>query len=101
MGYIVVLSGGVGGVKLVFGLLKVLLLDDLIIIVNIGDDFEYFGLLILFDIDMLFYILLGFNDYGKGWGCVDEIWLFFEIMKEFGGEVWFMLGDWDFVLYVF
>ena len=41
---IVALAGGVGGAKLAHGLAQVLNPEDLTIVVNTGDDEEFFGL---------------------------------------------------------
>jgi LPPG:FO 2-phospho-L-lactate transferase len=41
---IVALAGGVGGAKLADGLAQILPPTDLTVIVNTGDDFQYFGL---------------------------------------------------------
>jgi len=48
---IVALAGGVGGAKLAHGLTKILAPDELTVIVNIGDDFEHYGLHISPDLD--------------------------------------------------
>ena len=52
-----VLSGGVGGAKLVLGLSQVLNNDDFMTIVNTGDDFVHLGLKICPDIDTIIYTL--------------------------------------------
>ena len=48
-----VLSGGVGGAKLVLGLSRTLNKEDFITIVNTGDDFVHLGLKICPDIDTI------------------------------------------------
>ena len=52
-----VLSGGVGGAKLVRGLIDFVKAADLMIVGNIGDDFEHWGLHISPDLDTLLYTL--------------------------------------------
>jgi LPPG:FO 2-phospho-L-lactate transferase len=56
-GTVVVLSGGVGGAKLVLGLSRVLDPSILTIIANTGDDFRHLGLAISPDIDTILYTL--------------------------------------------
>lgn len=68
LGKIFVFLGGVGGVKFVVGFDQVFLVGDLMIVCNIVDDFEYFGLYIVFDFDSVFYVFVGFNDIECGWG---------------------------------
>ena len=99
-GTVVVLSGGVGGAKLVLGLSRVLDPSILTIIANTGDDFLYLGLAISPDIDTILYTLAGLVDPEKGWGRRDETWKFMEAIERLGGETWFRLGDADLALHV-
>ena len=48
---IIALSGGVGGAKLALGLSRIMPSEDLLVVVNTGDDFEHLGLSISPDID--------------------------------------------------
>jgi hypothetical protein len=41
---VVALSGGIGGAKLALGLSRIVKPDNLIIVANVGDDFEHLGL---------------------------------------------------------
>ncbi|WP_420722441.1 2-phospho-L-lactate transferase [Hwanghaeella sp. LZ110] len=99
-GKIVVLSGGVGGAKLVYGLSKVLPPDALLVVANTGDDFSHMGLRICPDIDSLTYALSDLADPVRGWGRVDETWNFMRALKQVGGEDWFNLGDMDLALHI-
>jgi len=92
---VVALAGGVGGAKLADGLAHVLQPGKLTIIVNIGDDFEHYGLKICPDIDTVCYTLTGKANPATGWGRADETWNAFESLAELGGPVWFRLGDRD------
>jgi LPPG:FO 2-phospho-L-lactate transferase len=56
---VVALAGGVGGAKLAHGLAQALGPQNLTVIVNIGDDFELFGLRICPDLDTVCYTLAG------------------------------------------
>ncbi len=92
---IVALAGGVGGAKLADGLARVLPSEQLKIIVNTGDDFEYCGLYICPDIDTMVYTLAGIANPTTGWGRADESWRVHEERIRLGSEAWFRLGDLD------
>jgi len=91
----VVLSGGVGGAKLVLGLRDRLKGSQLQVIANTGDDFEHIGLPISPDIDTLIYTLAGLANQATGWGLKDESWGCMAQLEKLGGETWFRLGDQD------
>ena len=97
---IIALSGGVGGAKLALGLSRILPPDELMVVVNTGDDFEHLGLSISPDIDTVTYTLSGLANREVGWGRHDETWSFMETMESLGGETWFRLGDRDVALHV-
>ena len=94
------LSGGVGGAKLALGLNTVMGSDDLTLIANTGDDFEFHGLHVSPDIDTLVYTLSGKSDEVRGWGLAGETWGFMEALGELGGEDWFNLGDHDLAMHI-
>jgi len=97
---IVALAGGVGGARLANGLAKLLAPEDLIIAVNVGDDFSHLGLSICPDIDTVTYTLAGLNDEQRGWGILDETWSFMATLRQLGGPDWFALGDRDLAKHV-
>lgn len=97
---VVVLTGGVGGAKLVLGLTQIVRGDDLTVIVNTGDDFRHLGLYVSPDIDTLLYTLADKSNKAQGWGREGESWSFMAALKELGGEDWFLLGDGDLALHV-
>src|SRR6201996_5356399 len=97
---IIALSGGVGGAKLVLGLSRIMPVEDLLVVVNTGDDFEHLGLSISPDIDTVAYTLAGLANRELGWGRHDETWSFMDTMETLGGETWFRLGDRDVALHV-
>lgn len=99
-GRIVVLTGGVGGAKLVLGLMQVCPPQDITAIVNTGDDFRHLGLAISPDVDTLLYTLSGKANAAQGWGREGETWSFMDALKSLGGEDWFLLGDGDMALHV-
>ena len=99
-GSVVVLSGGVGGAKLVLGLSRVLAEGQLTVIGNTGDDFEHLGLAISPDLDTLMYTLAGEVNPETGWGLRHETWSFMDSLEQLGGESWFRLGDRDLATHI-
>ena len=95
-----VLTGGVGGAKLVDGLYRVLPPNSLTAIVNTGDDFRHYGLPVSPDIDTVLYTLSGRSNQSFGWGREGETWNFMAALTSLGGEDWFNLGDGDLALHV-
>lgn len=100
MSGVAVLTGGVGGSKLVHGLAMLGLKEGLTAIVNTGDDFTHFGLAISPDIDTLLYTLSERADETKGWGLAGETWSFMQAVRSLGGPDWFALGDGDLAMHV-
>ena len=97
---VTVLTGGVGGAKLVLGLTTLLPTDAITAIVNTGDDFVHLGLPVSPDIDTLLYTLAGKSDLERGWGRGGETWSFMAAVRDLGGPDWFNLGDGDLALHV-
>lgn len=97
---VAVLTGGVGGAKLVSGLAQILPSADIVAIVNTGDDFRHLGLYVSPDVDTLLYTLSGKANRTQGWGREGESWAFMAALRELGGEDWFALGDGDLALHV-
>ncbi|MDY6847346.1 MAG: 2-phospho-L-lactate transferase [Chloroflexota bacterium] len=92
---VVALAGGVGGAKLVHGLAMLLPPEELSVIVNTGDDFEYLGLNISPDLDTVCYTLADLANPVTGWGRKDESWGAFQEIANLAGPDWFHLGDKD------
>lgn len=99
-GRVTILTGGVGGAKLVLGLCHAIPADQVTAIVNTGDDFNHLGLSISPDIDTLLYTLAAKANAVQGWGRENESWTFMEAVRSLGGESWFQLGDGDLALHV-
>lgn len=97
---ITVLTGGVGGAKLVAGLCALEPALNVTAIVNTGDDFHHLGLAISPDIDTLLYVLSGQDNRAQGWGREGESWSFMAALRSLGGPDWFALGDGDLALHV-
>ncbi len=99
-GFVVALSGGIGGAKLALGLYRVLPPGGLIVVANTGDDFTHLGLAVSPDLDTLLYALAGLDNPVTGWGRRDETWTFMTALEALGGETWFKLGDGDLAIHV-
>ena len=97
---IIALSGGVGGAKLALGLSRIMPPEQLLVVVNTGDDFEHWGLSISPDIDTVTYTLAGLANREVGWGRADETWSCMETLAAIGGETWFKLGDRDLAVHI-
>jgi LPPG:FO 2-phospho-L-lactate transferase len=97
---IVYLSGGVGGARLLDGLAQTVAPESLTAIVNVGDDFEHWGLYICPDLDTVLYTLSGLGDARRGWGLRGDGFRALEMVRRYGGEDWFALGDKDLALHL-
>lgn len=98
---VLAVTGGVGGAKLAVGLAHLLKPDQLVFLVNTGDDFRHLGLHISPDLDTLTYSLAGYACPKQGWGRRDETWSFLKTLTDLGGPAWFQLGDKDLALHVY
>ncbi len=92
---VVVFTGGTGGTKLVQGLDRLVAPEDLTVVVNTGDDIEWWGLHVSPDIDSVLYGLSGALSVDRGWGVNDDSFRCLERMKRLGEPAWFSLGDLD------
>ncbi len=98
---ITALAGGVGAARFLTGLLRLVKEEDVSVVVNTGDDMEMFGLHISPDIDIVTYTLAGIVDDEKGWGIKGDTFQCLEMLKKYGLETWFALGDMDFSTHIF
>lgn len=101
---IVVLAGGVGAARFLSGLVQIAPPENIVTIVNTGDDTELHGLSISPDIDTVTYTLASAIDPTRGWGLRDETWRAMEALERFqsvkpdtsqAAPQWFNLGDTD------
>jgi LPPG:FO 2-phospho-L-lactate transferase len=92
---ITVFTGGTGGTKLVQGLQQVAAPDELTVVVNTGDDLEWWGLHVSPDIDSVLYGLAGVLSKDRGWGVEDDSFRCLDRMQQLGQPSWFSLGDLD------
>lgn len=98
---IVVLAGGVGGSKFLWGLAQEHGEEGLSAIVNTGDDIELHGLRISPDVDIVTYSLAGLVDTEKGWGFKGDTFHCLEGLAKYGQPAWFNLGDRDLATHIF
>jgi LPPG:FO 2-phospho-L-lactate transferase len=92
---IVVLTGGTGGAKLIQGLHHVVAPENLTIIVNTGDDIEWWGLHVSPDVDSVLYALANSLSADRGWGLENDSFRCLERMARLGQPTFFSLGDLD------
>jgi LPPG:FO 2-phospho-L-lactate transferase len=92
---IVVFTGGTGGTKLVQGLQQIVSPEELTVVVNTGDDVEWWGLHVSPDIDSVLYGLADLLSKDRGWGVEGDSFRCLERMKQLGQPSWFSLGDLD------
>lgn len=90
---IAMLSGGVGGARMVRGFAA---LDGIspVVIVNVADDERIHGLCVSPDLDTVVYTLAGVEG-EEGWGRADETWRVTTELARFGVDTRFRLGDTD------
>lgn len=92
---IVTLAGGVGAARFLEGLVRAAPPASITVIVNIGDDIDLYGLRISPDLDIVMYTLAGLIDPQQGWGIQDDTYHTLEMLKRYGYDTWFLLGDRD------
>jgi LPPG:FO 2-phospho-L-lactate transferase len=97
---IVVLTGGTGGAKFVDGLRQVVSAKELTIIVNTGDDLEWWGLYMSPDLDSITYVLAGLLSKERGWGVKGDTFFCLQAMGDLGEPIWFHVGDRDLAVHL-
>lgn len=100
-GRIITLAGGVGAAKFLRGLARRVEQRRLDIIVNTGDDENFYGLHVSPDVDTVVYTLAGLVNRTQGWGLPDETFNALGALERFYGKPWFALGDRDLATHLF
>ena len=90
-----------GAAKFIRGLARHLDQRRLDVIVNTGDDENFYGLHVSPDIDTIIYTLAGAVNRVQGWGLAEESFVALEALTRFYGEPWFKLGDRDIATHLF
>ncbi len=95
------LAGGVGAAKFLRGLVRAVGQPRVRVIVNTGDDEEFFGLHVSPDLDTIVYTLAGASNRASGWGLEGETFNTLGALGRFYGAPWFNLGDRDLATHLF
>jgi len=75
--------------------------EELVGIVNTGDDTELHGLYISPDLDTITYTLSGAVNLSTGWGLEGETFRAMEALERYDGITWFRLGDGDLATHLY
>ncbi len=92
---VVALAGGVGAARFLRGLVRVVEPAELTIVVNTGDDREFYGVHVSPDLDIVTYTLAGRVDPERGYGLEGDGFAVVDALEALGHETWFRLGDRD------
>ena len=90
-----------GAAKFLRGLVQRIDPARLTVIVNTGDDEEFYGLHVSPDIDTVTYTLAGVVNRGQGWGLEGESFNALDALGRFYGKPWFGLGDRDLATHLY
>lgn len=90
-----------GAAKFLRGLARVARQQRLSVIVNTGDDEQFYGLHVSPDLDTVVYTLAGAVNRTTGWGLADESFNALAALERFYGRAWFNLGDRDLATHLF
>jgi LPPG:FO 2-phospho-L-lactate transferase len=98
---ITTLAGGVGAAKFLRGLVRRIDPARLTVVVNTGDDEEFYGLHVSPDIDTVTYTLARVVNREQGWGLEGESFNALASLERFYGKPWFGLGDRDLATHLY
>ncbi len=82
------------------GLRQIVPSKDLTIIVNTGDDLEWWGLYVSPDLDSITYVLAGLLSKERGWGVKGDTFFCLQAMGDLGEPIWFHTGDRDLAVHL-
>jgi LPPG:FO 2-phospho-L-lactate transferase len=91
----------VGAARLLRGLVRVVAPSKITVIVNTGDDDEFYGLRVCPDIDTTLYTLAGLAPIRRGWGLRGDSHQALAQLERLYGTAWFRLGDRDLATHIF
>ncbi len=94
-------AGGVGAARFLAGLVQVNPPEDLTVIVNTGDDFEWMGLRVCPDLDTILYTLGGIGSPDPGWGIAGDTFQALDRLRQLGCDPWFRIGDRDLATHIY
>ncbi|HKD69240.1 MAG TPA: 2-phospho-L-lactate transferase [Candidatus Binataceae bacterium] len=90
-----------GAAKFLRGLVRRVDPHRVSVIVNTGDDEEFYGLHVSPDIDTVTYTLAAMSNPVSGWGLADESFNTLGALARFYGKGWFALGDRDLATHLY
>lgn len=90
-----------GAAKFLRGLVQVVDPRRIRIIVNTGDDEQFYGLHVSPDLDTITYTLASVINRAHGWGRERETFHALEELGRFYGQAWFNLGDRDLATHLY
>jgi len=93
---VVVLAGGVGAARYLRGVVRALPPEDVTVVVNTGDDRDFYGVHVSPDLDIVTYTLALRIDQERGFGLAGDTYRLVDRLAELGHEAWFRLGDADY-----
>jgi LPPG:FO 2-phospho-L-lactate transferase len=97
---VVALAGGVGAARFLAGLVQVVPPDEIAVVVNTGDDRDFFGLRVCPDLDIVTYTLAGAVHRETGWGLAGDSFECLGALQRFRSDTWFQLGDRDLATHI-
>lgn len=97
---VVALAGGVGAARFLSGLVQVVPPQDISVIVNTGDDRDFFGLRVCPDLDIITYTLAGCVRSDTGWGLAGDTFDCLGALRRLRSDTWFQLGDQDLATHI-
>lgn len=97
---VLALAGGVGAARFLAGLVRVVPPRHVTIVVNTGDDRDFFGLRVCPDLDIVTYTLAGQVSTATGWGLEGDSFACLEALGRFRTDTWFRLGDRDLATHI-
>ncbi|HEU4428947.1 MAG TPA: 2-phospho-L-lactate transferase [Myxococcota bacterium] len=92
---VVALAGGVGAARFLRGAVRATAPERLAIVVNTGDDREFYGVHVSPDVDIVTYTLAGRVDEARGYGLAGDSFAVIDALGAYGHPTWFRLGDRD------
>lgn len=90
-----------GAAKFIRGLVRRIDPRRLTVIVNTGDDEQFYGLHVSPDVDTVTYTLAGVVNQSHGWGLAHESFHALDALARLYGKPWFMLGDRDLATHLY
>lgn len=97
----VVLTGGVGGARFLWGLAQEMDSEALTAIVNTGDDLELHGLRVCPNLDVVTYTLADCADSESGCGLAGDTFGCLQLLSQYGQPMWLRLGDRELATHIF